>query len=831
MALPVTISGISTAVACVGPFKSSGGNYYFFGRDGTTATTLQAFKATDPSSSWSSVTSNTGFTTTINSISGYQQSDVIHLAVMDGSGTSVNLKYRTFDMSSDSFVTSETVKSAFNQQDSSNGNHFYTGIVFRGSDSQPIIAYNGTRVASMGNSYARIEYARRTGAAAWTIITSIDGGGAADFYEPDAALGSSDRFHGFWAGATAETRTLNSSNSLETRVSGIGGIYNVRRSMVSYDSSGTQKIVGVNGNGSFRFDSAAVPSVSNTDIETGAVATRIFNDGTTAYAVYRFTDGDLYVETSTDHGATWGTKTNIFTATVASNEENLSIDGNIYQRGSSFVIPYIVNDNGTLKYNEHTVRTSSASITVDAGSYTLIGQNVTLFRNLPLTVDAGSYALTGQAVTLTHQWCVPVDPGSYALTGQDVSLLHQWRVTIDAGSYALTGQDVTLNKGLTLAIDAGSYSLTGQDVTLTHQWRVAVDAGSYALTGQDVTLRRNLPLIVDAGSYALTGQDVSLYHGWRVSVDAGSYSLTGQDVTLTHQWRVSVDAGSYSLTGQDVTLFRNLPLTVDAGSYALTGQDVTLTHQWRVTIDPSSYALTGQDVELTKSASTLLITVDAGSYALTGQDVTLLHAWVVTVDAGSYALTGQDVTLTHQWRVAIDSGSYALTGQDVTLTHQWVTAIDAGSYLLTGQDVTLAKSGAFSIEIEAGGYLLSGQDVTLTLSGVPPDVIPPPDNGGVGSIRSIATRKGSQWRSIRLFRKKPEEITAREIREVAQEIREEVREGSDFDLSALRSAADRLQDIKRLEKAVAEFTAALEFARVEQARQQDEDDSEVLLLF
>jgi len=45
MALPVAISGISTAVAPVGPFKSSGGAYYFFGRDGTTATTLQSYKA------------------------------------------------------------------------------------------------------------------------------------------------------------------------------------------------------------------------------------------------------------------------------------------------------------------------------------------------------------------------------------------------------------------------------------------------------------------------------------------------------------------------------------------------------------------------------------------------------------------------------------------------------------------------------------------------------------------------------------------------------------------------------------------------------------------
>jgi hypothetical protein len=32
------------AIAPVRPFKSSGGNAYFFGRDGTTATTLQALR-------------------------------------------------------------------------------------------------------------------------------------------------------------------------------------------------------------------------------------------------------------------------------------------------------------------------------------------------------------------------------------------------------------------------------------------------------------------------------------------------------------------------------------------------------------------------------------------------------------------------------------------------------------------------------------------------------------------------------------------------------------------------------------------------------------------
>jgi len=98
VALPTIISGISTAVAPVGPFKSSGGNYYFFGRDGTTATTLQAYKSIAPFSYtiatnivsanlFGSSVTNTGKYQTFTSGAGATLVNSVSFALRKGSGS------------------------------------------------------------------------------------------------------------------------------------------------------------------------------------------------------------------------------------------------------------------------------------------------------------------------------------------------------------------------------------------------------------------------------------------------------------------------------------------------------------------------------------------------------------------------------------------------------------------------------------------------------------------------------------------------------------------------------------------------------------------------
>lgn len=59
------------------------------------------------------------------------------------------------------------------------------------------------------------------------------------------------------------------------------------------------------------------------------------------------------------------------------------------------------------------------------------------------------------------------DAGSFTLSGQDATLTKTSILVADAGSFSLTGQDATLALGRVLTAEAGSYALTGQDAGLT----------------------------------------------------------------------------------------------------------------------------------------------------------------------------------------------------------------------------------------------------------------------------------------------------------------------------------------------------------------------------
>lgn len=375
MALPTTITGFTTPGANVppvlGPFQSSGGNYYIFGTV-SSQVNLQCQKATDPTVSFSAVGSDQTVLVAngVRGIAGYQVGDVIHIAASAGNPTT--LKYFTFDMSSDAWaVTGETIQSGFNPATSGGVSQFGCSIVVRPSDSQVIVVYNGAQAAVMGSSYSRIVAKRRTGAATWvaadgvTNPTPLDAGGQVDYLNPEALLGASSSVHlGFVTASNVVQRTLTSANALQVVSTGV--TYGTSNSVqgVAYDNAGTTKIVTAGGNGqtAITFNSGNTPAMSAGGAFTKAGdngrPVRIMNDGTDVWALEAnaLSDGDVWVQKSTDNGATWATAILSLAATVGDVEANLSIDGNIYLRGSDYVIPYVVNDNGTLKYNEYVVR-------------------------------------------------------------------------------------------------------------------------------------------------------------------------------------------------------------------------------------------------------------------------------------------------------------------------------------------------------------------------------------------------------------------------------------------------------------------------------------------
>jgi hypothetical protein len=177
-------------------------------------------------------------------------------------------------------------------------------------------------------------------------------------------------------------------------------------------------------------------------------------------------------------------------------------------------------------------------------NFRLFSGNRVAGTNKTLAIDAGSYSVTGQDVTLAHAWVVPVDAGSYSVAGQDVTLTHTAGATLDA--------------------DAGSYAITGQDVSLLHGWAVSVDAGSYAVTGQDVVLDKGQTINVDGGSYAITGQDVALTHQWVMDAGSGSYLLSGSDVALNYSGAAAPSAPIIEVTWPGTTT-RKKKKTPDRG--------------------------------------------------------------------------------------------------------------------------------------------------------------------------------------------------------------------------------------------------------------------------
>lgn len=99
--------------------------------------------------------------------------------------------------------------------------------------------------------------------------------------------------------------------------------------------------------------------------------------------------------------------------------------------------------------------------------------------SLPSAGSSTAYTLTG-------------DAGSYVLAGQDATFAVAYAVDGDAGGYAIAGQDATFSVGNALAGDAGAYTLDGQDATFTvttgsTAYTLDGEAGAYVIAGQDAT--------------------------------------------------------------------------------------------------------------------------------------------------------------------------------------------------------------------------------------------------------------------------------------------------------------------------------------------------------
>lgn len=350
--------------------------YYFFGRDSVQNLGIDAMKATDPTSSWTKIASTViqNFTgDQIQHLSAFQVGNIVHI-VGDNTGSvagSVSIGYTQYNMSTDTFLSSfEQILAETATTGGTGSAQTFASVVVR-STGDAIVFFNGAQTKSSGTYYARVYYSRRTAVNTWSAPVEVDSGGALDSKLCEAGLILGDQVNLlFVSGASGFSSILSVSNTLATGPS-VGASSNTATSnqCAEYiNSTGANWIFGVSGSatvGSINTLAGLATGTSGSGGTLDSNATqpaRPFVDTGVSppilYTLYRdsVSAGNLLVRSASDSAGPWSAATTAMTSAVAAAEPNLSVDGLVYQSGYNVVIPYIVNDNGTLKYNEYVLR-------------------------------------------------------------------------------------------------------------------------------------------------------------------------------------------------------------------------------------------------------------------------------------------------------------------------------------------------------------------------------------------------------------------------------------------------------------------------------------------
>ena len=708
MALPTTISGVffGDKNINIGPFISSGGNVYVVIQ--ITSSSVAVFKATDPTSSFSEQDSgnrpNNGTADVLCDVT--QEGDTLHIITYQGVANPV--RYSQFSMSSDTWVRGAvTIVTPTND-----GNGARASIAVR-SNGDLIAFVQSPAEKLMGTQYSRTSYCKSTdGGANWgSPVTVMFTGQKTNYLVRACGLGASDRIHFFIDVGNVNHQSLSSSDVLDTAslfTSGTTLHHTPVRSYVS-GANTVVKFSIFNDGKQVRFNSGANPTPSTDtgfpDAATVGPAGSALDGTTIHYLWARNSDGHVMHDVQTD-GGSFGTDVDEFTGSVS------AVKCNIYTRGSNVVLAYVMNDGGTIKYNEIVLSSAGFTLAADGGSYAISGTvAATKFGRLVSAVS-GSYALGGTAATLLLGKKIIADSGAYAISGSDVSFPRTYILYPDSGAYVLSGTDLLLKIERLLTADAGAYALNGLDASLLFDRLLAANSGTYLLSGTDVTFLVTHILAAESGTYLLNGTNASLIRGFILVANSGAYILSGSIANLLANRILTATGGTYALSGTDLSLFFGRVVQADPGSYALNGSDVGLLIEHLLTAEGGVYVLTGTDATLIRSGTgAFVLAADPGAYALTGTQVAILFNRNLIAESGAYILSGQIVDLLRYLILTADSGSFALSGSDSTLLFDRLLSALSGSYQLVGSDAALLRD--FTMAADSGVYALDGDIAAL----------------------------------------------------------------------------------------------------------------------
>jgi len=375
MALPVTIISSPGIAGNQPPFKSSGGAYYAIVDGGGGGAGIDAYKATDPSDSFSvqDAANNPAVTPLILEVK--QRGDLLHLAY---TVTAVFTNfYAVFDMSDDTWgAIDEEIENP-----TDNPILGWISLDAR-SDGDVVAVYNGDHDRVMGGDKQRVDVNVRSGSPpTWSGPTSLDIGADFHYGNPNIVKrNATDDMHILWqqtantddpptAWLRAEGRTIRPDDSLSTSVQSLVnvtidelvGVPNIAH--VNGVAAGLQPAANQATNNFISAEEDASDDVNTvTSSSAGQTAdpaidgefgiNTIVGDGDTAFHAMwsgggtAGVDRDIYYATSTD-GEIWTGEVEELDGVTCN-----FISANIYVRGADTVMAYVYDDGGVVKYNE-----------------------------------------------------------------------------------------------------------------------------------------------------------------------------------------------------------------------------------------------------------------------------------------------------------------------------------------------------------------------------------------------------------------------------------------------------------------------------------------------
>ena len=387
MALPTTIITGGHFPGHAPPFISSAGNVYAFIQTIVTANVImEAYKATDPTSSWAVQDSENGPTTTssvgtFESVSIVQLADLLYVA----SFALGDYRFSIFNMATDAWTTADQL---IEDVSGTPPDQSWISIAPPRTDGTIVVAYAGATDGVKGGDKQRVDYNIRSfPGGAWGGPIALDAAGDIHYGNPNCVLGTNDGVHMVWqqqsattdppaAWATLEGRTLNSVDSLSTTSTGIGDVTSSNLigipHAITYDDGGTQQIIlnGFPGNAQ-NLHTAQCTEDGSDDISLDVLAVESFTTHTGAFngeiTILSYvelggelhlvfsggggsapsTELDVYSSKSTDNGTSWDTAVEEIDAITCN-----FISANIYARAGDTVLAYVYDDGGTTKYNE-----------------------------------------------------------------------------------------------------------------------------------------------------------------------------------------------------------------------------------------------------------------------------------------------------------------------------------------------------------------------------------------------------------------------------------------------------------------------------------------------